>query len=188
MATASVNAGGTVTGFVRRFMGALMLDRGTFENVEADRTAGGQAVLVVLLACVAGGLAAIGSTSMTLASFAIGAAITLSSWVVWALLINTIGTQLLAEPQTRSRPSELLRTMGFATAPGVLFAFGAMAVAAPFAIVVGSLWMIATTVLAVRQALDYRSLGRATLVCVVAGLLTFGIVALAGILLGRPVS
>ena len=78
--------------------------------------------------------------------------------------------------------------MGFAAAPGIFLAFGAMRSAAPFAFAVASIWMIAATGLAVRQALDYRSLGRAVFVCVTAWLLTFGITAATGMLLARPVS
>lgn len=188
MPTLSSLAGGTMVRFTRRFMGVLALDAVTFEDVEADRHAGPQAALVVLLACSAGGFAAIGSSSMTFAMFAAGMAATLGAWVVWALLITTIGTHLLAEPQTRSRPGELLRTMGFAAAPGVVLAFGAMPAVAPFAFAVASLWMLATTVLAVKQALDYRGLGRAVIVCAGAWLVTFGVVAVTGMLLARPVN
>jgi len=188
MATLASLTGGTMVRFTRRFMGALALDAATFEDIEADGRAGGQAAMVVLLACVAGGFAAVGSAAMTPAGFAAGMAATLGAWVVWVLLIATIGTQLLAEPQTRSRPGELMRTMGFAAAPGVFYAFAAMPAAAPFAFAVTSIWMVAATVLAVKRALDYRSLGRAALVCVAAWLVAFGITAAMGMLLARPVS
>lgn len=188
MATLTSLAGGSVVQFTRRFMGALVLDPVTFEDVEADPHAGGQAAIVVLLACVGGGLAAVGSSSMSLVAFAVGMAMTLGAWMVWALLITTIGTHLLPEPQTRSRPGELLRTMGFAAAPGVVLAFGAMSSVTSLALAISSLWMIAATVLAVRQALDYRSVTRAVVVCITAWLVTFGITAAAGILLARPVS
>jgi hypothetical protein len=188
MATISQSASGTPTQFVRRFMGALALDPVTFEDVEADRAAGAQAALVVLLACLAGGFAVAGSTQMTVATYVTGMAATLGAWVVWALLITTIGTLVLPEPTTNSRPAELFRTMGFAAAPGVFLAFGAMRAAAPFAAAVATLWMVAATVLAVRQALDYRSLGRAVVVCVAAWLVAFGIVAGIGLMLARPVS
>lgn len=188
MATVALNAGGTMTLFIRRFIGALVLDPVTFEDVESDRKAGGQAALVVLLACIAAGFAAMGSTSISLATFAAGMIAMLGAWVVWAMLITTIGTILLAEPQTSSKPTELLRTMGFAAAPGVFIAFGAMRAAAPFAFVAGSIWMIAATVLAVRQALDYKSLARAVVVCVVAWFVAFGLVALGAVMFTRPVS
>lgn len=188
MAAITSFAAGSAVRFTRRFMGALVLDPVTFEDVEADRHSGGQAAVVVLLACVAGGFAIVGSTTMTLPTFVIGAISALFAWAVWALMITTIGTHILAEPQTNSRPGELLRTMGFAAAPGVFYGFGAMPAAAPFAFTVATLWMMAATVLAVRQALDYRSLSRAAIVCVSAWLLTLGIIAAAGLLLARPVS
>jgi len=188
MATMTQSAGGSTTQFVRRFMGALALDPATFEDVESDRTAGGQAALVVLMTCLAGGFAVAGSSQLTVTMFIAGLSATLGAWVVWALLITTIGTLVLPEPTTSSRPAELLRTMGFGAAPGVFLAFGAMQAAAPFAVALATLWMVAATVLAVRQALDYRSLGRAVIVCVAAGLVAFGMVAAAALLFARPVT
>ena len=70
----------------------------------------------------------------------------------------------------------------------MFYAFGVIPSAAPFAFAVASLWMMAATVLGVRQALDYRSLGRAVMVCVAAWLLTFGAIVAVGLFLGRPVS
>lgn len=188
MAAITGSASGTTARFVRRFMGALVLDPVTFEDVESDHNAGGQAAMVVALACLAGGFAVAGSAQLTFATFLTGMAATLGAWVVWALLITTIGTLVVPEPTTNSKPTELLRTMGFAAAPGVFLAFGAMRAAAPFAVALASLWMIAATVLAVRQALDYRSLGRAVVVCVAAWLVAFGIVAATGLVFARPVS
>ena len=188
MATMTQSASGTTTQFVRRFMGALALDPATFEDVEADRTAGGQAALVVLLTCLAGGFAVAGSSQLNITMFIAGLTATLGAWVVWALLITTIGTLVVPEPTTSSRPAELLRTMGFAAAPGVFLGFGAMQAVAPFVVALATLWMVAATILAVRQALDYRSLARALVVCVAAGLVAFGMVAVAGLMFARPVS
>jgi fucose 4-O-acetylase-like acetyltransferase len=177
-----------MTRFIRRFIGVLVLDPVAFEDVESDRHAGLQAAIVVLLACIAGGVAAVGSTSMSLAAFATGALVTLGAWVVWALVITTIGTHLVPEPQTDSQPSELLRTIGFATAPGVFSGFAAIRPAAPFVFVVVSVWLIAATVVGVRQALDYRSLGRAVAVCVGGFVMVLAVLAAVGALLSRTVS
>ena len=40
-------------------------------------------------------------------------------WYLWAYLTFWIGTRMLAEPQTRGTYGEVLRTLGFATAPGI---------------------------------------------------------------------
>lgn len=173
---------------IRRFIGVLVLDPMTFEDVESDRKAGLQAAIVVLLACVAGGMATLGSTTMSLAAFTTGALVTLGAWVVWAIVITTIGTQLVPEPQTNSRPGELLRTIGFAAAPGTFYAFAVMRAAAPFVLVVVSVWLIAATVIGVRQALDYRSLGRAVGVCIAGFVIMLVVLAAVGTMFSRTVS
>ena len=49
-----------MTTFARRVLGAAVLDGRTYEEVEADGRATGQAVAVVLLASVAGGIGSLG--------------------------------------------------------------------------------------------------------------------------------
>lgn len=174
--------------FVRRFIGALMLDAGAYEDIEADRGAGPAAVFVIVLACLAGAVAGRSASAAGAPGFAIAMAMMLGWWIVWAMLITAVGTRLLPEPQTRSNPSELLRSIGFAAAPGVFFAFAALPAAAIFVFVLVTLWMIAATVIAVRQALDYTTTWRAVAVCVIAWMLSFGVIAAISTVFTRPVS
>jgi 4-hydroxybenzoate polyprenyltransferase len=174
--------------FFRRFIGALVLDANAFEEVESDRHAGMQSVLVVLAVCGAGGMAAIGLGLVGFAGFVTGAIVMLGGWLVWVALIATIGTVALAEPDTRSDVRELLRVLGFAAAPGVFTALAAMRPAAPVVFGVVAVWMIAAAVLGVRQALDYKSTGRAVAVCVIGWLLSFGMIAVIAMIFSRPVS
>jgi hypothetical protein len=177
-----------MTLFFRRLMRVLVLDPGTFEEIEADRHAAMQSILVVLLVCLAGGIAALGLGVTGTAGFATGAVVSLGAWLVWAAAITTIGTVALAEPATRSDLTEVLRVLGFAAAPGVFIAFAAMrAIAAPILMLV-VVWTIAAAVIGVRQALDYRSTTRAIGVCVVAWLLSFGVVWSAMVLFTTNVS
>jgi hypothetical protein len=60
--------------------------------------------------------------------------------------------------------------------------------AAPVVLVVVSIWMMAAAVLGLRQALDYRSTARAITVCVVAWLLSFGVMAAIAAIFTRTVS
>ena len=174
-----------MTLFFHRFFGALVLDPEAFEDVERDQHAAMQSVIVVMAVCIAAGIGAIG-LGAGLSSFIAGAIIALGAWLVWASVVMTLGTVALPEPATNSNFRELLRVLGFAAAPGVFMAFAAMRSAAPFVTAVVVFWMIASGVLGVRQALDYRSLSRAVVVCVVSWLLSFGILALvAAILTGR---
>lgn len=143
-----------------------MLDAGAFEDIEAHRDAAMQSVLVVLLACAAGGVAFLGLGAASAGSFLAGTIVVLGAWLVWVTVIAAVGTIALPEPQTASSLTELLRTLGFAAAPGVFLAFAALRPAAPFVILLVSVWMVAAAVLGLRQALDYRSTGRAIAVCV----------------------
>ena len=164
--------------FFGRLLGALALNAATYEDIERDRRAGMQSVIVVVAVCAAGGVAGMGLGLIGLPGFVTGAVIALGGWLVWVSLITTLGTTTFAEPQTTSNARELLRTLGFAAAPGMFLAFAAIRSAAPLVVIVVSIWMIAAAVLAVRQALDYRSTGRAVAVCVVAWLLSIGLVVL----------
>ncbi len=91
----------------------------------------------------------------------------LISWFVWAYLTFFIGTKILPEPQTRANHGELLRTIGFASAPGLIQVLGIVPLAGHIVIPVASIWMLIAMVIAVRQALDYRGTGRAVGVCVI---------------------
>jgi Yip1 domain len=151
--------------FLGRLIGAARLDVATYEEVEADRTATGQAMAVVVLTSLATGVGAMGSDA-ALRDFVAGALGALVGWFIWAFLTYLVGTKLLPEPETRSDVGELLRTTGFSASPGLLRALGFVPALAVPVLVVTSLWMLVTFVVAVRQALDYRSTVRAVAVCV----------------------
>jgi hypothetical protein len=174
--------------FIRRFIGVLVLDAGAFEEIEADRHAGMQSVIVVLMVCAAGGFAAFGLGLAGLAGFVSGAVVALGAWLVWVAVVATIGTLMLPEQQTRSDLPELLRVLGFASAPAVFLGFAAMPATAPLIVVMSITWTIAASVIGVRQALDYRSMPRAIAVCVVSWIVTFGVVFAGLMMFGREVS
>ena len=173
--------------FLHRFFGALALDAGAFEDIEADRHASAQSALVVALVCIAAGISSMELGMANAASFLSGAIIALGIWLIWVMVVGVIGTTDLAEPQTHSSFGELLRTLGFAAAPGVFIVFTIFRSAAPLVIVMVSLWMIAAAVLGMRQALDYRHTSRALAVCVLAWLVSIGVVAMAMVIFSRTV-
>lgn len=168
--------------FANRVIRAMRLESDLYEEVEADRTATGQAMAVVILASIAGGIGTGGLVglrgvfSLTLAA--------LGGWVVWALITYIVGTKILPTPQTRSNPGELLRTLGFANSPGLLSIFGLIPVLGGLVKLVVPIWILVAWVIAVRQALDYTSTGRAIAVCLIGWLLYVLIVTVVYVLLG----
>jgi len=183
MATAT-----TTTPFVMRLIGALALDPVTYEEVEADRSATGQALLVVVLSGVGAGIGARGLGSGTPQGMVFISAVSLISWAAWALLTYQIGVRLMPEAETRSDVGELLRTIGFAAAPGMLRIFGVVPGAALPAFVITAIWMLGAMIVAVRQALDYKSTARAVAVCVVGWTLAIAIAVGLGLVFSPAVS
>jgi hypothetical protein len=151
--------------FADRFIGALKLDARTFEEVEADPNALGQAIVVVVLSSVCAGVGTYGLFGTT--AIVSGIVASLLGWVIWSGLTFLIGTKLLPAPQTRSDLAEILRTTGFASAPGVIRIIGILPFMGWLSAAVAGVWMLAAFVVAVRQALDYPDTGRAVGVCAI---------------------
>ena len=158
--------------FVDRVVGAARLDIQTYEEVEHDTTATPQAMGVVVLVAVASGLGALTSGGTGVVGTLVGALI---GWVAWAALIWLIGTKLLPEPGTEADIGQLLRTMGFAAAPGLLLVLRIIPLVGGLIAVVVWLWQLTAMVVAVRQALDYKSSGRAVGVVLIGWLFYVGV-------------
>ncbi len=103
--------------FTERMMGAAKLDVQVYEEVEADRSATSQAMGVVLLSSLAGGIGSVGLGAGGPSGFVGGGIAAWIGWVIWAFLTYIIGTRLLPEPQTHADVGELMRTLGFAQSP-----------------------------------------------------------------------
>jgi hypothetical protein len=172
--------------FMFRVIGAAMLNASAYEDVEADPNATPQAVAVIALASLAAGFGANGWNGQGRAMLAFSATagfLGLLAWASWALVTCEIGGHLLPEQQTRVNVWELLRTIGFSTAPALFLVFGAFG-ATTLIFAITSVWMLAAMVLAVRQALDYTSTLRAVAVCALGWGLTLIFIVVIGLIFG----
>ena len=176
------------TPFVMRLIGAVAIDPITYEEVEADRSATGQALLVVVLSSVGAGIGARGLGSGSIQSMVFISALSLIAWMAWALLTYQIGVKLMPEPETRSDVGELMRTIGFSAAPGMLRIFGIVPGASIPAFAITAIWMLIAMIVAVRQALDFKSTARAVAVCGLGWALAVAIAVGLGLVFGPTVS
>jgi len=94
----------------------------------------------------------------------------------------------MPERGTSSDFGEVLRTLGFAAAPGALRAFEVFGDTRWLVMPITALWMIAAMVVAIRQALDYTSTARAIGLSLLGWAVSFGVAVIVGLLLARPVS
>ncbi|MGE0043154.1 MAG: hypothetical protein AB7H88_20830 [Vicinamibacterales bacterium] len=174
--------------FALRVVRAALLDRAVYEEVEADRAATIQAVAVVLLSSLAAGLGSAGIRGPNLATQAAITGVAFVTWIAWAILVLQIGTRWMPEPATRSDAGELLRTLGFAAAPGTLQIFAVFPAISTAVFVVSWAWMFAAMVIAIRQALDYRATAHALGVTAVGFLVVLAAAVALGMAFVSPVS
>ena len=165
-----------------RMFRAAKLDRGLYEEVEADTGATRQAMLVVVLSSVAAGIGSAGGGGLIGLLF--GALSALAGWYIWAFLTYFIGTRLLPESQTEADVGQLLRTIGFSSSPGMLRILGILPGLTGIVFLGCAVWMLVAMVIAVRQALDYHGTGRAIAVCLIGWVVQVVIIGLVMMFLG----
>ena len=154
--------------FLNRIYRAIKIDADLYEEVEKDKSATVQAGLVVVLSSLAAG---VGAINLGASNFLLAPIMSLVSWYVWAYIIYFVGVKLFPEKNTKTNHGELLRTIGFSSAPGIIRIFGVTPDLMTVTFVGSAFWMLACMVVGVRSALDYKSLGRAFGVVVVAWLI-----------------
>lgn len=164
--------------FGERLIGALMLDASVYEEVEHRPEALPQSVAVVALGGLAEGLAFI--RLIGLGGILSGIVSGLLGWLLATAIVWAIGVRLFGHT---SSFQELLRTLGFASAPRLLFVIALIPLGPLYPVLrlAVTVLTVLAFVIAVRQALDVTT-GRSVFVCVLAVLAT----AVLAVLLGGP--
>lgn len=165
---------------LRRMIEAAKLKAALFEEVEADRGATMQALLVVVIVAISTGVATLqlggdGREDKFVfdgAALAFGVVGALIGWAVWAAITYFIGTTIFKTPGTHADWGQMARVLGFAQSPGVLVILGILPGIGGIVILVVFVWQLLAMVIGVRQALDYSSNLRAVGV-VIAGALPY---------------
>jgi hypothetical protein len=173
-----------MSSFSNRVLRSARLDASVYEEVEADPAAFGQAMSVVLMASLAAGIGSIGHEGI--GGLFMGAVSALAGWFIWAGLTYFIGTRILPQPGTQADYGQLLRTLGFASAPGIIRIAGVIPGLMTIVFFVAAFWMLAATVIAVRQALDYDSTARAAAVCLIGWLVQLALTMIVFAVIGFP--
>ena len=165
-------------------VGVMKADVKTFQEIEADPNALGQAVMVILI----GGVAALIGNIFRIGIIGgiMSLVITLISYVLWSVVIVLIGTKVMPEPATKADFSEGFRVIGFTAAPGVFNVLAIIPFVGPLISFFISIWMLIIGVIAVREVLDYSNTGRAIIVVLIAFIVVFivNLIILTPLLLG----
>lgn len=153
--------------FQQRVIGAIRLRSATYEEVEHDAGATLQAAVIVAAVSLTNSMSWYFATWHT-GRFIRGAFESLLAWAIGALFLWQIGTRLLPGKKTEADLGQLLRTVGFAQAPGLLGVLVVIPLVGLFVPFIVAIWIIGATFVAVRQALDYEDTFRAIMVCLLA--------------------
>ena len=179
---------------VNRMIRAAMLDTSLYEEVEHDQSATSQALQVVIIVAIAGGIGGALWNLIRLnpidAVFGLvgGILAALVGWLIWAFVTYIIGAYLLGGTASYG---EMLRTLGFAQSPNVLAIFVGVLGWIPilggvlrFALLV---WVLLAGLIAIRQALDV-STGKAIITAIFGWILMVVVGAIIVTVLGFDIS
>ena len=154
---------------VDRVIRAAKLEVELYEEVEADETLTSQAIAVVVIAAIAGGIGgAIGAIMRgSIGGFFLALIITpiiaVIGYLIWAALTYLIGTRLF---QGTADYGEMLRALGYSYGPQVLGLLSFIPCVGPLLSLVGWIWSLVAGVVAIRQALDFDT-GKAVITCII---------------------
>jgi hypothetical protein len=173
--TSQTTSGGR--GLVARAIGAAMLNIDVYEEVEADKSATRQAAVVVGVVAIAMAIGGANEGSHGILGGIISAFL---GWLVWAAVTNFVGTRLF---KGTADWGELLRTLGFAQSPNVLWVLAILPGIRGLLQIVLAIWTLLTGIVAIRQALDFDT-GKAVLTALVGVAAMIGVAILVAIVLG----
>jgi len=162
---------------------AARLNVPLYEEVEADTTATTQALTVVVLVALATGIgnAIAGASRGNVVGALIGGIIAaLIGWAVWSFVTYFVGTRFFGGVATYG---EVRRTLGFAESPGVLTILSFIPILGGIISFVAGIWVIVTSFIAIRQALDISN-GKTVGVIIVGILAIVIVIAIIGALFG----
>lgn len=164
-----------------RIMGVFKLDANTFEAIEHDQNATVQAAVVVTIIALISGIGQVigniisGASVVAIIGGFIGAILTaFIGWAVWSGVVYLVGTNLF---QGEADYGEMLRVIGYAYAPQVLGIIPCLGV------IVGLVWTLAASFIAIRQGLDLDNTKTAITV-VIAFVVTLIIYFVIGLIIG----
>ena len=133
---------------IRNVISALLLDTSFYAEAAENRSLMGQAVTVVVLANLLGGVgAAFATDENALWGALLGVATGLVGWLVWSGVAYFVGVRVFGG---ESDYPEMLRVIGFAYAP---LAIGVI----PWLGFVGAAWALFAAVVAIRESMEFST-------------------------------
>ena len=161
----------------KRIMRATMLDREFFKEAEADTSLNQEALTIVIIVSVVGGIGAFISSLMAesfgraILALLVTAALGVANYYIWAYVTHFIGTKMF---KGEAEPGELLRVLGYASGPRLLSLLRFIPCIGLLIAFAGGIWALVVGFFGVQEALDLDT--TETLVTVVLGWVAIAII------------
>jgi len=144
--------------FINRVIRAIRLDPNVYLEIKENRTALGQALILILFSSIATG---VGSVGGYVEKIPMAILTTCAAWMIWICFIYIFGARFFPERDTQTDLSTLIRTIGFASAPGILKSLAFFPAVSGIILFGATVWMLGATAVATQGALGYTSFPRA---------------------------
>jgi len=151
---------------LNRVIRVAKLDLPVYREIARDANATKEAAVVVAAVALASG---IGALSDSFGRVILAVVVAFIGWVIFAAMTYFFGKNIFGTHSTQVNVESLLRTQGYAQAPGVLAFFGFIPVLGWIAALVGGIWALITAIVAIRETLVIGT-GRAIIVGIVAAI------------------
>jgi hypothetical protein len=165
---------------------AVMLDAKFYQEAEADKSLNQEALIIVVLASVAGGVGALigglisGGFGRALLSAVVTIVVGVVNYYIWSYVTYFVGTRLFGGD---ADPGELLRTLGYAYAPQLLSLLSFIPCVGGLFSLAGAILSLIAAVIAIREALDF-DLGKAILTAIIGWVIILVISVVIGLVFG----
>ncbi len=160
--------------FLSRVYRSIKIDPDVFDEVQKDKNATLSAAIVVLISSSAAGL---GVSHLGMMNFFFAPVLSLLSWFIWSYIVYFVGVKLFPDAKTKINQVNVLRAIGFSSAPGIIRALSFNQDLMTVTFIGSAFWMLACMVVAVRQTLNFKSLWKAFGVVIIAWLIqAFGLI------------
>jgi hypothetical protein len=162
---------------MKRIMRAIMLDREFYKEAEADTSLNQEALTIVIIVSVIAAIGTFVSSLMAqnfgraILAFVVSAGIGVANYYIWSYVTHFIGTNMF---KGDADPGELLRVLGYASAPRLLGLLGFIPCIGWLVSLAGGIWALVAGFIGVQEALDLDT--TETLVTVVLGWLAILII------------
>lgn len=140
-----------------RIIKAAMLDVAFYKEAERDTTLNQEALMVVILVSVAGGIGGFlgalfgGSFKVAILGLIVPIVIGVVNYYIWAYVTYFIGSQLF---DADVNPGEMLRVLGYASGPRALSVLGFIPCLGGILVLIGAIWALVAGFIGTREALD----------------------------------